>query len=196
MQDREVKHPSEMTREELLDLVWQMSSSALDLAQHLESTEWLKVQYRKKCYERAIQMAWQICNAWEYERKEGNMQIAYFGGNGLEVINGDVSQLVDGTLPTSAPDEDKELDYNDFEQLYMALDGWIPSEQEIKELDNHFKYFRELTEDKVGKDHVDVKVKTLNRMAYKSEFIHDLAKASRKLLDMIDKDAWIPKTLD
>ena len=196
MQDREVKHPSEMTREELLDLVWQMSSSALDLAQHLESTEWLKVQYRKKCYERAVKMAWQICNAWEYERKEGNMQIAYFGGNGLEVINGDVSQLVDGTLSISAPDEDKELYYNDFEQLYMELDSGIPSLEEIEDSKKSMKYLQNLLNEHVGKEHIDVKVKTLRKAVWPFEYILDLAKASRKLLDMINKNAWIPKTLD
>jgi hypothetical protein len=193
MQDKQVKHPNEMNEQELRNLVWSMSEMALNLAQHLESTEMLKVQYRKNCYQRAIKMAWEICYAWKYEQHEGNMTIAYIGDNGLEVTKGDVSQLLDGTLPVASSENPDEFDFNDFEQLYMELDSAIPSIEEIAEGEKSLRYLNELTLEKVGRDHVDVKVKTLKQMMWKLEFVTNLAKASRKMLDMIDKDVWQPK---
>jgi len=188
MQDKTVKHYRDMTREELLDLVHSMSWMALNLAQHLESAEYMKVQYRKNIYHRAIQMAWEICSAWEYEQPEGNMEIAYFGGNGLEVTTGDISQLVDGTLPGRSEDREIEFDYGDFDQLYMFLDDSIPSEAWIKEQESRIKYLRDLTDDKFNKDHVDVKVKTLNKALFTIEQYTELAKTVRKIVDVLHNE--------
>jgi hypothetical protein len=187
MQDKQVKHYKDMTREELMELVCSMSWMALNLAQHLEyTTNCLQVQYRKDCYRRAIEMAWQICYAWEYEKPQGNMEVAYFGGNGLEVINGEVSQLLDETLPHNIDTQEKEFDYNDFDQLYMFLDEAIPSDEDIRKNENTLKYFREITSDKFSKDFVEIKVKTLKNAIWKMERISDLAKAARKMIEMIN----------
>ena len=192
MQDREVKHPNDMTREELRDLVWSMSSMALDLAQHLNWTnDCLKIQYRKEAYKRAEEMAYEITRAWEYEQLEGNMDIAVFGSNGLTSIHGDISQLVDSTLPIPVqeePDKDS-INYEDFDELYMELEEGVPWLEDILERQQDFKYIQGLADEHVGRDHVDIKVKTLRKAIAPFGWILDLAKASRKMLDMIKNES-------
>lgn len=187
MQDRKVKHPNDMNKEELRDLVRTMSSMALDLAQHLCFTnDCLKVQYRKDAYKRAEQMAYQLTYAWEYEQPEGNMDIAIFNSNGLTSVHGDVSQLLDGTLPIPNPDNrGKELNYDDFDELYMELEDGIPYMEDILERQKDFHYIQSLADCHVGRDHVDIKVKTLRKAIAPFEWILDLALASRKMFEMI-----------
>jgi len=187
MQDREVKHYKDMNREELIELVGTMSWMALNLAQHLNFTEGLKVQYRKQCYERAIKMAWEICYAWKYEYPEGDFEISYFGSNGLEVTTGDVSELVEGGIAVGS-ERDIEFDYNNFEHLYVFLDEGIPTEEDIKEQEKRLKYLRDLTNDKFNREHVDVKVKTLNKALWSIEYITEFAKVSRAMLNFIKND--------
>ena len=80
------KHPDDMTREELITLVFAMSWAALDLAQHLYfTTKMLKEEYRKEAYKKATRMAYELVFLWEVEPDENkNSGILIFGKNGLE----------------------------------------------------------------------------------------------------------------
>lgn len=83
----ENKHPNDMTREELHDLVWQMSSAALDLAQHLCFVEDLKPEYQENAYKRATEMAYRLVYLWENKQDEDpNCHVLLFGENGLEKL--------------------------------------------------------------------------------------------------------------
>ncbi len=196
MQDRQVKHYRDMSREELIELVGSMGWMALNLAQDLSMIETLKVQYRKNAYHRATQAAYELTHAWDMEYKEGNMEIAFFGKDGLEVTTGDISQLADGSLAIAPVEEcDEEIDYNDFDHLYMELDNGIPVMEEIEESKKSMRYIQDILNNHTGKEHVDIKVKTLRKAIWPFDYILDVAKASRKMLDMIDKDAWQPKSI-
>lgn len=54
------KHPDEMTREELLELVGDMTLLALDLAQHLRYAEGLKEPYLREAVREACKMAYKL----------------------------------------------------------------------------------------------------------------------------------------
>ena len=79
------KHPQDMTREELLNLVFQFSLTALDLAQHLSFSEDLKPEYKDNAYKRATEMAYKLVYLWENEQNsDSKFNILFFGKNGLE----------------------------------------------------------------------------------------------------------------
>ena len=85
-------HPNQMSKEELLALVHDMGTLALDLAQHLDFTAHLKPDAQENAYRRAVQMAYDLCN-YPYAgerlwRSSNRMEIAVFGKNGLRVERG------------------------------------------------------------------------------------------------------------
>jgi len=180
-----VKHPSEMSKEELLSLVWNMSEMALDLSQHLECTEMLRVQYKKDAYKRAAKMAAEIVYAWEYQHPKGNCEVAMFDGNGLTVERGELMDILESPPPERS--RDKELDYGDFEQMFDLIDGAVESGALIERAGNALRYLRELSEGKFGKEHVDVKVKTLNKAIYNFEMVHEVMSAAKALVDLMRK---------
>jgi hypothetical protein len=183
----ETKHPNDMDKEELRELVWQMSSWALDLAQHLDFTlNALKVQYRKEAYERAIQMAWQICYAWEHEPdRQGNMEIAYFGENGLTVTKGDFGELIDGSLLPLKTLDKKGINFTEFEEVFTEIEQSQMSEEEILEREKTLKFWRDVENGKVGKDHVEVTVKTLRKLLFPMEYILQVTKDCKKLVSLM-----------
>lgn len=183
------KRPNEMTKEELLELVDTMSSWALDLAQHLDfTTNMLKVQYKKSAYQRAIQMAWQICYAWDHEPEpEGNFSIHVFGQDGLVNIKGGPEIMFvenDNPLPVKNVDGE-EIDWSNFEQVFDALDGWTYTDEDVLKNEGKLKFWRQMIADKTGKEEVFVKVKTLRRLLPTVEFMTDMGKASRTMLNMM-----------
>ncbi|MEW6016440.1 MAG: hypothetical protein AB1760_00035 [Pseudomonadota bacterium] len=81
------KHPNDMNREELRELVSAMGSLALDLAQHLRfSCEVLKPEYQAEAYARATQMAYDLAfYAYNENREEvGPNCIMVLGKDGVE----------------------------------------------------------------------------------------------------------------
>ena len=83
-------HPKDMTREELIALVGDLSWQALDLAQHLSFTnELLKPEYQLKAYQKACWMAYYLSTyAYEDDMQipSGRASIAIFGEDGLETL--------------------------------------------------------------------------------------------------------------
>lgn len=56
-----MKHPNNMSKKELRELVSAMGWDALNLAQHLTSANnWLKEEYKEKAYRQAAKMAYEI----------------------------------------------------------------------------------------------------------------------------------------
>ncbi len=92
------KLPNDMTREELRELVWAMSSLALDLAQHLRFTcEGLRPEYREEAYGRATQMAYDLA-FYPYAENRPEVSpncIMVLGENGIELQHPTHSQLAD-----------------------------------------------------------------------------------------------------
>jgi hypothetical protein len=84
------KHPNDMTREELRELVSAMSWAALDLAQHLNFTnDWLKPEFREQAYKRGEQMAYELSHMpYAEDRPEGDSKfnVVVFGEDGLTRI--------------------------------------------------------------------------------------------------------------
>lgn len=82
------KHPNDMTRDELREIVSDMSWMALDLAQHLNfSNEALKEEYREEAYQRAEKMAYELSH-YPYHGPDpeapASPGVAVFGETGLE----------------------------------------------------------------------------------------------------------------
>ena len=79
---------SDLGPQELRDLLDEMSSLALDLAQHLEfSVRFLKRRDREKALGKACEMAHRL-HLYPYEGRriaKGNTRVASFGRNGLQV---------------------------------------------------------------------------------------------------------------
>lgn len=83
-----MKHPNDMTREELRELVGDMAGMALDLAQYLRfTTEALREDLRPAAYKKAIKMAYELAfypyNGKRMER--GNCEIVVFDEDGLSI---------------------------------------------------------------------------------------------------------------
>lgn len=85
------RHPNDMSREELRELVSAMSWAALDLSQHLNFTNaCLRDDMRQAAYVRAEQMAGEICNMPYTETPpDDGSGICVFGVMGLERIKPD-----------------------------------------------------------------------------------------------------------
>ncbi len=81
------KHPNDMDREELRDLVRAMSWQALDLAQNLYFIDTgLKEEYSDQAFKSAIKQAYELSNL-PYSTDdivESNIDVAVFGPNGIE----------------------------------------------------------------------------------------------------------------
>jgi hypothetical protein len=84
------KHPKDMSREELREVVSAMSWAALDLAQHLNFTnEMLKPEFREEAYKRAERMAGELSSlpyAFDPAAQPNNdkFNVVVLGANGLE----------------------------------------------------------------------------------------------------------------
>ena len=179
-----VKHPNDMTKEELRDLVFAMSSMALDLAQHLDwTTNCLRVQYKKDAYRRAIKMAREICYAWEYLHEKGNCEVAIFGSDGLTVERGSLTEILES--PVDRPDNDKEINLNDFEQVFDDIDMVLENGEYINRAQKSLQYLQDISEGKVGKDHVDVRVKSLRKGIYSLESIQSVMKSAKAIVDIM-----------
>jgi len=179
------KHPNNMTKEELRELISDMSWRALDLAQHLDWTiDCLRVQYRRGAYERARSMAHEISDMpyRNYEKSSGS--VILFGAQGLT----DVSPSENGTIEIN-PDEnmDMELNLDDFEQLYQQVEESILTDGQIKNIECDLRHWQNFENQHVGKDHIDIKVKTFRKFLRLVENWHELSKASSKMLEFIKK---------
>ena len=181
------KHPNDMNEEELRNLVWQMSSWALDLAQHLDFTnEMLKIQYRKEAYKWAVQMAWQICYAWDYQPDtQGNCEIAFFGENGLSVKRGDFGEMLDGTFLPIAELEKNHESFDEFEESFMEIENWMGGEQWLKDKSRGLDHWRNIADNGVNKDVIEMKVKSLRKMLFPVEMITELYENMNKMIRLI-----------
>lgn len=84
------KHPRDMTRDELLEIVFGMSWAALDLSQHLRFTnDMLREELRPAAYKRAAQMAGEICQMpyTPHAPRNETFDVVLFGENALERID-------------------------------------------------------------------------------------------------------------
>jgi hypothetical protein len=93
-----MKHPNDMTAEELRELYWAMAWAALDLAQHLHyTTKWLKDEYKEESYKKAVGMAYDLVYFDRQQEipKRKQCNIAVFGETGLETINCDFDELLE-----------------------------------------------------------------------------------------------------
>lgn len=184
MDNNQTKRPNDMNKEELIELVNTMSMWALDLAQHLDwTTNALKVQYKKEAYLRAIQMAWQICYAWEYNPiKDSQVTIALFGEDGLSVSRGDFGELIDGTMLPVATIEKEKAVFTEFEEIFQEVEGALISKKELENREKALKFWRGITDNKVNKNKIEVSVRSVRRMLWPMEYILELAKNSMKLI--------------
>lgn len=91
----------------------------------------------------------------------------------------------DGEITRYPPREDVPFDYQDLNHLLPFLEQDILTQQEIDEVERAQKWLVDLIDDKTGKEHVDVKVKTLSRALWPHRFTTHLAKASRSLLELM-----------
>jgi len=80
------RHPNNMSKEELKELVFAMGWAALDLGQHLNFTmEFLDGGNKEKALNKSIMMAYNITKMpYEELPLKSNIDISYFGKNGLE----------------------------------------------------------------------------------------------------------------
>lgn len=86
-----LKHPNDMSEQELRQLVFSMGWAALDLAQHLRFCVNLKPKYRKQADENAIAMAYKLTQMPYYSSDsfvDRVLDISIFGENGLSKIEG------------------------------------------------------------------------------------------------------------
>jgi len=78
------KHYKDMTREELLDLVYYLASSCLDLGQSLAFSKDLKPEYFDKAYENNTRLAYKLSNdPFNFSAGKSNVDITIFGGEEL-----------------------------------------------------------------------------------------------------------------
>lgn len=85
MQEKEnVIHYTDMTREQLINLVRNMGWYALDLAQDLRLTKFGKPEYISEMIDRDCQMAYNLTHFWEFEFETTNVNLVKVGGNGVE----------------------------------------------------------------------------------------------------------------
>lgn len=95
------KHPNDMTCEELLELIGDMTSLALDLAQQLRYAMGMKEEYLRKEVEKACKTAYRLAIdpylGWEISK--GNVQIVFIG-DGFDVRHGSVEEVF-GEVETS-----------------------------------------------------------------------------------------------
>lgn len=89
------KHPNDMSREELRELVSAMGWLALDLAQHLCYSEGLKPEYKDEAYKKATGMAYHLVNLqFNFNGVEkSKADITVFGADGLEKVSSFVTPL-------------------------------------------------------------------------------------------------------
>ena len=80
------KHPNNMSKEELKELVFAMGWAALDLAQHLDFTiKALDGENKEKALYKATKMAYDITEMpYKKLQPKSNIDISYFGETGLE----------------------------------------------------------------------------------------------------------------
>ena len=80
------KHPNNMSKEELKELVFAMVWAALDLGQHLAFTiNFLDGENKEKALKKATKMAYDIIEMpYKELPPKSNIDISYFGENGLE----------------------------------------------------------------------------------------------------------------
>ena len=80
------KHPNNMSKEELKELVFAMVWAALDLGQHLNFTmKFLDGENKEKALYKAIKMAYEITEMpYKELPPKSYIDISYFGETGLE----------------------------------------------------------------------------------------------------------------
>ena len=80
------KHPNNVSKEELKELVFAMGWAALDLGQHLDFTmKFLDGENKEKAFYKAIKMAYEITEMpYKELPPKSNIDISYFGETGLE----------------------------------------------------------------------------------------------------------------
>jgi len=82
------RHPNNMNKTQLKELVFAMSWAALDLAQHLWFTaDFLDNKSKKKAYEKATQMAYDITKMPYEKIEKSNIDVSFYGDTGLEKLS-------------------------------------------------------------------------------------------------------------
>lgn len=171
-----MKEPADMTREELLELVFSMSWSALNLAQHLSATQHLRVQYRREAYQKAVQMAYDLVYLWKMEEAPEPSGLFVLGDRGI--VTGEEAM-------NYVPPPELEFDPDKLDQLWPFLVDAIPGDDEIAETEKAQRWIADLLAGKRSADHVEFKAKTLRRAMWPHERVTELAKAARKMLELL-----------